>query len=87
MLHGLCFQAPKQEQDKENRLSLFGFDAEEIVKLRVFKEVRPFQVFSLFRITLACENLTGRQGIKKKRPRKKRWIVWGNIVMFCHVMF
>ncbi len=36
------------------------------------EHVRPFQVFSVFRITLACQNLTGRQGIKKKTEKKGR---------------
>ena len=31
----------------------------------------PFKVFSVFYITLACESLTGRQGVNKKTEKKK----------------
>ncbi len=48
------------------------------------KKIRPFQVFSLFRITLACENLTGRQGIKKK-DREKNWLYGEILGKKCHV--
>ena len=50
----------------------------DITLLNLDITLRPFKVFSVFRITLSCENLTGRQGVKK-RLRKKRWILWENI--------
>ncbi len=50
----------------------------------IIQLIRPFQVFSLFRITFPWENLTGRQGINKIRPRKNG--LYGEILgEKCHV--
>ncbi len=51
--------------------------------------LRPFQVISLFRITLACENLTGRQVIKKKKTEKKKDGLYRKILgkMSCWKLF
>ena len=38
--------------------------------------IRPFQVLSMFRITGASQNLTGRQAQKKKKVEKKSYYKW-----------
>ena len=44
------------------------------------RNFRPFQVFSVFRTTLACENLTGRQGMKKKKKTRIKGGFYGEIL-------